>query len=110
VSSGTQNLDSSAPLTAAYRANLSNSTTSAVRTQITRWDTGNPQYISRSDGRPVSLRADSATKTYGYDSYGRTTTVRYPIYNDLSFTTQNNSTNIPATLTSWYDSMGRPSG
>ncbi len=48
--------------------------------------------------------------TYGYDSYGRTTTVRYPIYNDLIFTTQNNSSNIPTTFTTSYDSMGRPSG
>ncbi len=48
--------------------------------------------------------------TYGYDSYGRTTTVRYPIYNDLIFTTQNNSSNIPTTFTTTFDSMGRPSG
>jgi RHS repeat-associated protein len=47
---------------------------------------------------------------YGYDSYGRQTTVRYPLYNDLLFTTQNNSSNIPTTLTTTYDSMGRRNG
>ena len=42
---------------------------------------GNPEY--------------SPLVTYGYDSYGRTTTVRYPIYNDLLFTSLNNASNIP---------------
>ncbi len=48
--------------------------------------------------------------TYGYDSYGRSTTVRYPIYSDLLFTSQNNASNIPTTFTTSYDSMGRPTG
>src|SRR5579863_10368676 len=48
----------------------------------------------------------NATVNYGYDSYGRTTSVQYP-FGEVS---QYGLNYYPVTFTTTYDAMGRPSG
>ncbi len=105
--SGTNALDAFPPVPAAYRGNLSNSTTPALSTQITRWDTGNPQYVSRSDGRTVSLSADSQTNysapmSISTESYSQSVT--YNSWLGITSTTGANGEQLSMT----YDSKGRP--
>lgn len=105
--SGTAALDAFPPVPAAYRGNLSNSTTPAVSTQIGRWDTGNPKYVSRSDGRTVSLSADpqtnySAPMSISTESYSQSVT--YNAWLGITSTTGANGEQLSMT----YDSTGRP--